>query len=149
MKKGLPEKYNNLLIPEALETPNQRLTSAHLQLYQRDRSQKNKLAVLHWTIQGVLSVVEDNRRATPPRLNTEQYWKSIWENIATRYNNAQWLANLREGHSNFLEQDPVTMRVTDIKETTSSMKLDSTRTWCDSHLLTKETNCGPWTSGRC
>lgn len=73
-------------------------------------------------------MVEDNRRATPPRLNTEHYWKSIWENIATRYNNARWLANLREGHSNFLEQDPVTMRVADIKETTSSVKLDSTGT---------------------
>ena len=41
----------------------------------------------------------NNNRTAPPRLETEQYWKSIWEKDATHNGNAQWLVDLRADHS--------------------------------------------------
>ncbi|XP_016529213.1 uncharacterized protein LOC107836747 [Poecilia formosa] len=63
-----------------------------------------------------------NNRADPPRLETEQYWKGIWEREASHNSNAQWLTSLREDHSNLPEQAPVTITVADVQERVSGMK---------------------------
>ncbi|KAL4008504.1 hypothetical protein ACER0C_002356 [Sarotherodon galilaeus] len=64
----------------------------------------------------------NNKRTAPPRLETEQYWKSIWEKDATQNGNAQWLVDLRADHSDLPEQGPVTITVADIQERVSNMK---------------------------
>lgn len=61
-------------------------------------------------------------RTTPPRLEMEQYWKSISEKEATHNGNAQWLVDLRVDHRNLREKGPVTITVAEIQERVSSMK---------------------------
>ncbi len=53
--------------------------------------------------------------ADPPRAETEQYWKNIWEKEATQNTSAQWLVDPVE-HSNVPEQDPVTITLADIQK---------------------------------
>lgn len=61
-------------------------------------------------------------RTAPPRLETDKYWKSIWEKDATHNSNARWLLDLRADHSNLPEQGPITITVADVQESVSSMK---------------------------
>lgn len=96
MKKEISKKYSKLPIPET-----HTLGQLFEKVDQRGRSQENKPAVVHWTIQGILSMQENNMRIAPPRLETEQYWKNIWEMAS----NAQWLAEL---WADLPEQDQVT-----------------------------------------
>ncbi|KAK7877340.1 hypothetical protein WMY93_031944 [Mugilogobius chulae] len=63
----------------------------------------------------------NNSRADPPGLETEQYWKSIWEREASHNSDAQWLMDLRKDHSNLPEQNPVTTTVADIQERVSGL----------------------------
>uniref|UniRef100_A0A3B3HW39 Reverse transcriptase domain-containing protein n=1 Tax=Oryzias latipes TaxID=8090 RepID=A0A3B3HW39_ORYLA len=125
MRKKVPKRYSQMPIPEALETAKQRLLalSSRLKRYTRDNEARriNRLfatqpAKVYAQWQG------QNSRADPPRLETEQYWKSIWEKETAHNSNAQWLVSLREEHSNLPEQNPVTITVADIQERVSGMK---------------------------
>lgn len=125
MKKQVPKRYNQLPIPEALETAKQRLQAlaSRLKRYTRDNEARriNRLfatqpAKVYAQWQG------NNTRADPPRLETERYWKGIWEREASHNTDAQWLVDLREDHSNLPEQNPVTITVADIQGRVSGMK---------------------------
>lgn len=85
MKKGGPRNYNKLHIPDALKTDKQRLMalSSHLKRYTREM-QGRRINQLFST------EPSNNVRTVPPRLETEQYWKSIWKKETTNNNNAQW-----------------------------------------------------------
>lgn len=60
-----------------------------------------------------------NMRTTPPRLEKEQYWKSIW--VKDAEHNKKALVDLRAEHGNLPEQGPVTITVADIPKRVSSM----------------------------
>ncbi|XP_055361305.1 uncharacterized protein LOC129603548 [Betta splendens] len=125
MKRPMPKRYSQMTIPEALETAKQRLqaSASRLKRYTRDNEARriNRLfatqpAKVYSQWQG------NNNRADPPRLETEQYWKGIWEREASHNSDAQWLVDLREDHSNLPEQNPVTITVADIQHRVSGMK---------------------------
>eukprot|EP00064_Thunnus_orientalis_P013602 superscaffoldBa00002245_g13641 len=122
----MPRKYNKLSIPEALETAKQRLTAlttclkrytgeAEARGINRMFSTEPSKVYSHW--QG------NNTRTDPPKAETEQYWKSIWEKEASHNINAQWLVDLRADHSNLPEQDLVTITMADIQERVSDALL--------------------------
>eukprot|EP00064_Thunnus_orientalis_P015365 superscaffoldBa00002837_g15417 len=84
--KGIPKKYNKLSIPEALETAKQGLTAlatclkrytgeAEARRVNRMFSTKQFKVYSQWQ--------RNNMRTDPPRAETEQYWKSIWEKEAS------------------------------------------------------------------
>lgn len=82
--------------------------------------------------------------ANPPRAETEQYWKSIWEKETPHNTNAQWLADLKAEHRNLPEQKPVVITTADIQKRVRELEeLDSSRSRRDSHLLAEEANCTP------
>ncbi|KAK7930440.1 hypothetical protein WMY93_006835 [Mugilogobius chulae] len=125
MKRPVPRRYSQMPIPEALETAKQRLQAlaSRLKRYTKENEAKriNRLfatqpAKVYSQWQG------NNSRADPPRLKSEQYWKSIWEREASHNSDAQWLMDLRKDHSNLPEQNPVTITVTNIQERVSGMK---------------------------
>ncbi|XP_055364306.1 uncharacterized protein LOC129604011 [Betta splendens] len=125
MKRPMPKRYSQMTIPEALETAKQRLQAlaSRLKRYTRDNEARriNRLfatqpAKVYSQWQG------NNNRADPPRLETEQYWKGIWEREASHNSDAQWLVDLREDHSNLPEQNAVTITVADIQQRVSGMK---------------------------
>ncbi|XP_051935035.1 uncharacterized protein LOC127609236 [Hippocampus zosterae] len=126
MKRPIPEKYIQMTIPEALETAKQRpqALSSRLKRYTKENEARriNRLfatqpAKVYAQWQG------PNNRADPPRLETERYWKGIWEKEKVAHNSsAQWLVTLREEHSNLPEQNPVIITVADIQERVSDMK---------------------------
>ena len=132
MKQQVPKRYSQMAIPEALETAKQRLQAlaSRLKRYTRDNEAKriNRLfatqpAKVYSQWQG------NNSRADPPRLETERYWKGIWEKEASHNSNAQWLVDLREDHSNLPEQKPVTITVADVQERVSSTGQHQAPTW--------------------
>uniref|UniRef100_A0A669EZW7 Reverse transcriptase domain-containing protein n=1 Tax=Oreochromis niloticus TaxID=8128 RepID=A0A669EZW7_ORENI len=123
--KKVHKKYSKLSIPEALETAKQRLTAlaSRLRRYTREIEGRRINQLFSTEPAKVYSQWQgNNKRTAPPRLETEQYWKSIWENDATHNGNAQWLVDLRADHSDLPEQGPVTITVADIQERVSSMK---------------------------
>uniref|UniRef100_A0A7N8XHF5 Reverse transcriptase domain-containing protein n=1 Tax=Mastacembelus armatus TaxID=205130 RepID=A0A7N8XHF5_9TELE len=123
MKFG--KKYSRLSIPEALETAKQRLTAlaTRLKRYTREIEARRINRMFSTEPSKVYSQWEgSNTRADPPRLETERYWKNIWEREASHNTSAQWLADLRADHSNLPEQEPVTIATADIRERVSNMK---------------------------
>ncbi|XP_051931164.1 uncharacterized protein LOC127607108 [Hippocampus zosterae] len=125
MKRPIPERYIQMTIHEALETDKQRLQalSSRLKRYTKENEARriNRLfatqpAKVYAQWQGL------NKIADPPRLETERYWKGIWEKEVAHNSSAQWLVTLREEHSNLPEQNPVTITVADIQERVSDMK---------------------------
>ncbi|XP_076733794.1 uncharacterized protein LOC143414044 [Maylandia zebra] len=123
--KKVHKKYSKLSIPEALETAKQRLTAlaSRLRRYTREIEGRRINQLFSTEPAKVYSQWQgNNKRTAPPRLETEQYWKSIWEKDATHNGNAQWLVDLRADHSDLPEQGPVTITVADIQERVSSMK---------------------------
>ena len=84
-------------------------------------------------------------KKNPPRIEMEQYWKSIWEKEASHNTSAPWLVALRADHSNIPEQEPLTITVAEIQERVTSMNswtAPGTHLY-DTHLLAKETICTP------
>uniref|UniRef100_A0A3P9C3E3 Potassium channel, subfamily K, member 10a n=1 Tax=Maylandia zebra TaxID=106582 RepID=A0A3P9C3E3_9CICH len=105
----VPKKYSKLSIPEALETAKQRLTAlaSRLRRYTREIEGRRINQLFSTEPAKVYSQWQgNNKRTAPPRLETEQYWKSIWEKDATHNGNAQWLEDLRADHSDLPEQGP-------------------------------------------
>ncbi|XP_051931065.1 uncharacterized protein LOC127607055 [Hippocampus zosterae] len=99
MKRPIPERYIQMTITEALETAKQRLQalSSRLKRYMKENEARriNRLfatqpAKVYAQWQG------PNNRADPPRLETERYWKGIWEKEVAHNSSAQWLVSLRE-----------------------------------------------------
>uniref|UniRef100_A0A3Q3D242 Uncharacterized protein n=1 Tax=Hippocampus comes TaxID=109280 RepID=A0A3Q3D242_HIPCM len=92
MKRPIPERYIQMTIPEALETAKQRLQalSSRLKRYTQENEARriNRLfatqpAKVYAQWQG------PNSRADPPRLETERYWKGIWEKEFAHNSSAQ------------------------------------------------------------
>ncbi|XP_032426375.1 uncharacterized protein LOC116724756 [Xiphophorus hellerii] len=126
MKRPVPRKYRQMPIPEALETAKQRLQAlaSRLKRYTRENESRRINRLFSTQPAKVYSQWQgNNNRVDPPRLETEQYWKGIWEREASHNSNAQWLISLREDHNNLLpEQALVTITVTDVQERVSGMK---------------------------
>ncbi len=121
VRKGLPKKYNKLSIPEALETAKQRLTAlaTRLKRYKGEAEARRINRMFSTEPSKVYSQWQgNNTRSDPPRAETEQYWKNIWEKEASHNTNAQWLEDLRTDHSNLPEQEPTA----DIQERVAGMK---------------------------
>uniref|UniRef100_A0A3B5PPD0 Reverse transcriptase domain-containing protein n=1 Tax=Xiphophorus maculatus TaxID=8083 RepID=A0A3B5PPD0_XIPMA len=125
MKRPVPRKYRQMPIPEALETAKQRLQAlaSRLKRYTRENESRRINRLFSTQPAKVYSQWQgNNNRVDPPRLETEQYWKGIWEREASHNSNAQWLISLREDHNNLPEQALVTITVTDVQERVSGMK---------------------------
>ena len=125
MKKQAPKRYIQMPIPEALETAKQRLQAlaSRLKRYTRENEARRVNRLFATQPAKVYAQWQGNTsRADPPRLETEQFWKGIWEREASHNRDAQWLVDLREDHSKQPEQNPVTITVTDIQERVSDMK---------------------------
>lgn len=54
-------------------------------------------------------------RADPPRAETEDYRKSIWEKQSSHTTDAQWVTDLTADHYIIPEQEPVTIIAADIQ----------------------------------
>nr|XP_049581805.1 uncharacterized protein LOC125972245 [Syngnathus scovelli] len=125
MKKQVPKKYSHMPIPEALETAKQRLQALASRLKRYTRENEARRINRLFTTQPAKVYAQwqgNNSRADPPRLETEQYWKDIWEREASHKKDAQWLVALRKDHSKLPEQNPVTITVADIQRRVSGMK---------------------------
>ena len=58
----------------------------------------------------------------PLKVETEKYWKSIWEKDATHNGDAQWLKDLKAQHCEIPEQTPVTVTAEDIRQRVNQMR---------------------------
>lgn len=99
--KTVPKKYSELPKPEALETAKQRLTvlASHLKRYTRKLEGRTINQLYSTEPSKVYTQWQGNTmRTTPPKLETKQYWNSIWEKDATLNGNAHWLVDLRADH---------------------------------------------------
>ena len=136
MKKGKPTKdKTRLLIGSTpvwtqLETAKQRLValSTRLTRYTKEANSKRINALFSKEPSKVYSQLQTGARSTanadPPKVETEQYWKSIWEKDATHNGDAQWLKDLKAQHCDIPEQMPVTVTAEDIRQ-----RVDQMRSW--------------------
>lgn len=106
MKKQVPKRYSQMSIPEGLETAKQRLQAlaSRLQRYTRENEARRINRLFTTQPAKVYAQWQGNdSRADPPRLETEQYWKGIWEREASHNRDAQWLVDLRERSEHCLD----------------------------------------------
>ena len=110
-------KYNKLSRAGSLETVKQRRTAlvAHLKRYTRSVEAQRINRLVTTEPSKVYSQREDNKmRKDPPRGETKQYLKNIWEKEASHNTQAHWLMDLKEDHSHLPDQDPVKIIMADI-----------------------------------
>ena len=136
VKKGAPirdkarllKKYPGMDTAGALETAKQRLValSARLRRYIKEADSKRMNALFSKEPGKVYSQLQNKASATvkadPPKVETEQYWKNIWEKDATHNADAQWLKDLKAQHSDIPEQTPVTVTTEDIQHRANRMR---------------------------
>ena len=100
-KTGLPKKYRQLSATEALETAKQRLTAlaTRLKRYSSEVEAKRINRMFSDNPAKVCSQWQGGENTEdPPRAESEQYWKSIWEKEVSHNTNTQWLVELQAEH---------------------------------------------------
>jgi len=143
MKSKIPKNYNKLTIPEALETAKQRLIALATRLRSCTRGAEARrlnrmFSTEQWQVYAQWQ--SDKMSIDPPRDETEQYWKSIWEREALQNTNALWLVDVSADPCNL-----PTVTSDHPRKSFEHEELDCIRPWHNTHLLAKETNCTPWT----
>lgn len=110
--KKVPKKCDKLSMPEtAWQRPP--ALAACLKRYTREAEAWRGNSVLHRTIKSVSQ--GNTMKADSPRLETEQSWKSMWEEEAS-HTDARWLEDFRTDLGTLPEEDPVTFAEADVLE---------------------------------
>ena len=124
----LKKKYKNIPISEALESAKQRLTALAVRLkrYVRQKESQNINRLFATESSRVYDLLKGEQQRLvqkdPPRRETEEFWKAIWEKEAVHNQHANWLNNLKSQYQEVLNQNPVTITKEDLIARVKRMK---------------------------